>query len=204
MPEGVASLAGSQAAAENVGPLLKDAGNTPRQNGSGESGMPLGRTCRRKAKPQQPSPPSLRVVTQARKHPEVFCDRPGCYEAVRGSSCAPASYCGDDCRTAMNRVRNRERKWLLRNRPAGRIKRHLEYQAARARRSRAHVLLSVSAAAPSSQPSQPLPSAVVNSGSVNSSRLDFKDSREMNRHDSQTDSCFRPRAPPADGRLVVD
>ena len=140
----------------------------------------------------------------ARKHPEVFCDRPGCYEAVRGSSCAPASYCGDDCRTAMNRVRDRERKWLLRNRPAGRIKRHLEYQAARARRSRAHVLLSVSAAAPSSQPSQPLPSAVVNSGSVNGSRLDFKDSREMNRHDSQTDSCFRPRAPPADGRLVVD
>ncbi len=67
----------------------------------------------------------------ARKHPAVFCDRPGCYEAVRESSCAPASYCGDDCRTAMNRVRDRERKWLLRKRLAGRIKRRLEYQAAR-------------------------------------------------------------------------
>ncbi len=48
----------------------------------------------------------------AERHPEIFCDRPGCYDPVRKSPCAPASYCGDACRRAVNRVHDRERQVL--------------------------------------------------------------------------------------------
>jgi hypothetical protein len=51
---------------------LKDAGNMPRQNGSGGGGRPLERTCRRKAKSQRPLPPSLRVVTQQKNIRKCF------------------------------------------------------------------------------------------------------------------------------------
>ena len=118
---------------------LKDAGSMPRRNGSDANG----RQSEAKTAAGRPShgvPPAKPARGHAaKKHPEVFCDRPGCYEAVRESPCAPASYCGDDCRAAMNRVRDRERKWLLRKRPAGRIKRRLEYQAARHQRRLAGV-----------------------------------------------------------------
>lgn len=58
---------------------------------------------------------------------EDFCDRPGCYEARRTSPRAPAKYCGDDCRQAVRRVLDRERKWKRRNTYAGRYRRTLEY-----------------------------------------------------------------------------
>lgn len=64
-----------------------------------------------------------------------FCDRPGCYDAVRPSCRCPARYCGDPCRQAIHRVRDRERKWLSRNTQMGRFKRYVEYQASRAPRS---------------------------------------------------------------------
>lgn len=44
-----------------------------------------------------------------------FCDRPGCYEPLPDDSRAPARYCGSDCRQAVRRVVDRERKWLKRN-----------------------------------------------------------------------------------------
>ncbi len=63
-----------------------------------------------------------------------FCDRVGCYDPVRRSSRAQARYCGDDCRQAMRRVLDRERKWLRRNTDAGRVKRRSEYERAQSRR----------------------------------------------------------------------
>ena len=62
----------------------------------------------------------------------AFCDRPGCYEPCRDSCRCQARYCGDDCRQAMRRVRDRERKHLGRKTISGRLKRRLEYQARRA------------------------------------------------------------------------
>lgn len=56
----------------NVAPALKDAGSMPRRSGSDGSGRAWGRTCRRKAKPQRPPPPSLRVVTQQKNIPRFF------------------------------------------------------------------------------------------------------------------------------------
>jgi hypothetical protein len=53
-----------------------------------------------------------------------FCGRPGCYEPLPDDSRAPARYCGRDCRRAVRRVLDRERKWLTRNRyHAGRDRR---------------------------------------------------------------------------------
>lgn len=66
---------------------------------------------------QEPSLMSRRAGAWSRSNefPEDFCDRPGCYEPLPTDSRAPARYCGGDCRQAMRRVRDRERKWLIRN-----------------------------------------------------------------------------------------
>jgi hypothetical protein len=52
--------------------------------------------------------------SRSRRDPQIFCDRPGCYEPLRDSPRAPASYCSDDCRAAKHRARDCERKWLRR------------------------------------------------------------------------------------------
>jgi len=69
-----------------------------------------------------------RAWSRSKSSFEDFCDRPGCYEARRSSSRATARYCSDDCRQALRRVTDRERKWLRRNTSAGRFKRRMEYQ----------------------------------------------------------------------------
>ena len=145
-----------------------------------------------------------RAWSRSEKHPEVFCDRPGCYELVRNSPRAPACYCSDACRAAVERARDRERKWLLRNREVGRFKRRLEYQAARAKRCCGRAFLDSPASGRLSTVAQGLPPAVQDYRSTSSSRLDFKESRGANCHDSQAHSGSRPRAPPAGGWLVVD
>jgi hypothetical protein len=77
--------------------------------------------------------------SRSRMHPQIFCDRPGCYEPPRDSPRAPASYCGGDCRAAMRRARDCERKWLRRKTEASRFKRRLEYRAARTKRRQERV-----------------------------------------------------------------
>ena len=69
--------------------------------------------------------------SRSKSIPFPFCDRPGCYAAVRPSCRCRARYCGDECRQAVQRVLDRERKWLYRNTNTGRLKRQLEYEAAR-------------------------------------------------------------------------
>jgi len=76
-------------------------------------------------RPPKPSPPvpseptssdtsTSRAWSRSKKYPGNFCDRPGCFEPLRSSSRAPAHYCGDACRQAVRRVRDRERKWKQR------------------------------------------------------------------------------------------
>lgn len=71
--------------------------------------------------------PQGRAWSRSRIFHEDFCDRPGCYEPRRTSPRAPAKYCGDDCRQAVRRVLDRERKWKRHNTYAGRYRRTLEY-----------------------------------------------------------------------------
>jgi hypothetical protein len=52
-----------------------------------------------------------RAWSRSAKIPEKFCDRPGCFREVRASHRAPARYCSDECRQAVRRVSDRERKF---------------------------------------------------------------------------------------------
>lgn len=55
-----------------------------------------------------------------------FCGRPGCYEPLPSQCRAPARYCGHDCRRAVRRVLDRERKWLMRKRRGRRFRKDLD------------------------------------------------------------------------------
>jgi hypothetical protein len=76
----------------------------------------------------------------ARGHAKVrlpdgpVCNRPGCYRPPVEARSRAARFCCAACRGALQRVIDRERKWLLRGRDAGRFKRLVEYER-RARRS---------------------------------------------------------------------
>ena len=69
---------------------------------------------------EQPDPPG--AWSRSRKIPGPICDRVGCYESPRPACRCPARFCSHACRDAMQRVRDRERKWLWRNTFAGEIK----------------------------------------------------------------------------------
>lgn len=75
------------------------------------------RTARRAAAAQKQAAPDADrgAWSRGKNISAPFCDRPGCYDAVRSSCRCPARYCGDDCREAVRRVRDRERKWLNRH-----------------------------------------------------------------------------------------
>ena len=135
--------------------------------------------------------------SRSRRFPEIFCDRPGCYEPPRDSLHAPASYCGDDCRTAMHQARDRERKWLRRKTKAGQFKRHLEYQAARAKRREGSVASGDIAPGQSSARSGPKARTVLVYRCGSDPALDLSASTEVTGHDPQTTPGSRPRAPPA-------
>ena len=87
-----------------------------------------------------PQPPKAPEVAEARGHaakilsPTPICDRPGCHETPPKSGRNQAKYCCSACRQAVQRVLDRERKWLKRGTFQGRRAREREYQAARARR----------------------------------------------------------------------
>ena len=139
--------------------------------------------------------------SRSRRHPEIFCDRPGCYESPRDSPRAAAAYCGDDCRGAMHQARDRERKWLRRKTEAGRFKRRLEYQAARTKRRQDRVTSDGMTAEWTS--TQPDTKAGHSRGSVlfyrrdDDGALDSRAPREVIAHDSQRTPDSRPRPPPA-------
>lgn len=138
-----------------------------------------------------------RAWSRSNSLPEIICDRPGCYEPPRDSPRRAASYCSDDCRTAVDQARDRERKWLRRKREAGRFKRHLEYEASKARRRQGPAAPGDSTANRCSAHCDPSLHAVLDYRGTDGSRLGCEASEEVNRHDSQEGSASRPRAPPA-------
>ena len=81
---------------------------------------------------EQPDRPD--AWSRSRKIPGPICDRVGCYESPRPSCRCPAHYCSHECRDAMQRVHDRERKWLWRNTFAGQIKCRLQAQRRQAAR----------------------------------------------------------------------
>ncbi len=76
---------------------------------------------RRELKRQQPPDSAAtkpnapaRAWSRSKQIPGNFCDRPGCYEETRYSPKVASKYCCDTCREAVAKVRDRERKWLMR------------------------------------------------------------------------------------------
>ena len=107
----------------------------PRRNASDASGRhPRPERRRTSEAATTAPPPSPRVVTQQKSIPKFFAIAPDVTSRCGNLLVRPARYCSDACRAAVDRARDRERKWLLRNREVGRFKRRLEYQAARAKR----------------------------------------------------------------------
>ena len=56
-----------------------------------------------------------------------ICDRPGCFLRPKRAVNGQGRYCSHLCRTAVRRVLDRERKWLLRNTKEGRYLREHVY-----------------------------------------------------------------------------
>lgn len=129
--------------------------------------------------------------------PAALCDRPGCYEPPRDSPRASAHYCGDACCEAMRRVRDRERKYLSRKTPKGRLKRRREYQAAKLKRCQGRGASRSGFSDPPLAPSDSPQGSVLAYGQSADPQLGFSHSREVTPHDSQTTPDARPRAPPA-------
>jgi hypothetical protein len=131
--------------------------------------------------------------SRGNRHPEIFCDRPGCYEPPRDA--CHACYCGPECAAAMRQVQDRQRKWLRRNSDAGRFKRCLEYELTRAKRCGGR-------ASAERFPTGPawaarLRSSVLISGSDGHASVGFSGPEEVKSHDPKTSAGPRPRAPPA-------
>ena len=63
-----------------------------------------------------------RASLRSTKNSGPICDRVGCYEPARTSHHGGAAYCSHECRDAMRRVRDRERKYLWRRTAIGRLK----------------------------------------------------------------------------------
>lgn len=126
-----------------------------------------------------------------------LCSRPGCYQPPRHSIRAPACYCDDSCRIAVRRVNDRERKWLARNSSAGRLKRHYEYQAAKAKR-RQSLASSDRVTLGSEAPyAQHLCGAVVPYSNAPDPPLRWLLSQEVKDHDRETSAGSPARPPPS-------
>lgn len=132
--------------------------------------------------------------SRSKRIPSPFCNRPGCYRAVRDCSRRQARYCSDECRQAVKRVHDRERKWRVRNTREGRYKRNLEYQAAREARRAARCQR---AAPRDCSPTTPGQSAVVNIRSSPQGDVSCRDRKEVPTDDREKTVGRRPRAPPS-------
>lgn len=139
--------------------------------------------------------PVSRAWSRSKKNPGDFCDRPGCFEPRRPSRRVPTRYCGDTCRQAARRVRDRERKWKKRKRQVTSRPQQCAGRAARCSRR------PVGRNRPSSQ------GASAASGCSSTVR-DYRDGREsalssretlqeVRQHDRETSTGRRPRAPPS-------
>lgn len=159
------------------------------------------RACRQQESCQVPAeatssplPAEEGAWSRSRKNPAAFCDRPGCYEPCRDSCRCQARYCGDDCRRTMRRVRDRERKYLSRKTPSGRLKRRFEYQTRCAARG-------VGAPHTPARPGLSLADAILapvgDYRSLADGILSSAVPDEVPADDRKTPADSRPRAPPA-------
>ena len=170
---------------------------------------------RRKRAPKPPptsESPSAETVSpdgawsrSKKSFPHRLCDRPGCYEPPCDSRGTPSLYCCEECRKAVRRVKDRERKWLARKTKAGKRKRRLEYQTLARKRLPLPPMAKYDASTCSPKSYDVTARiAVGDSGQDGRLPVSFSRFQGVADHDSQANTDTQPRAPPADGRVVVD
>ena len=142
-----------------------------------------------------------RAWSRSQKISHDFCDRPGCYDALRGPRRGPAQYCSRACAQAQRRVQDRERKFKARKRKAPRRRIRPYRRASRtARRQRCRGPVRKGRRGPSRRWSACVRSARQGAAAA----LSFRHrtellslSEEISRHDPKTSPGQRPRAPPS-------
>ena len=140
--------------------------------------------------------PKPRAWSRSKKNPgDLFCGRAGCFEPLRPSCRAPAHYCSDKCRQAMHRVRDRERKYKWRKDKAADRRPCDENGSTRqGRRQRP-----CNAAANRGSGTAPACRAPVRGyrSSSEAAVTSSKTHQEVPKHDRETSTGRRPRAPPS-------
>ena len=136
-----------------------------------------------------------RAWSRSDKIPENFCDRPGCYDPVSPSCRVAARYCGDECRQAVRRVLDRERKFKDRQkkRAARRRGDTLGSHRRDRRQSSCRAVENRDVGVAHSRRK-----CVRNYGGSPAGTLSSGEThRETLEHDRETDTGRRPRAPPS-------
>lgn len=156
------------------------------------------RQRRAKARQQSEDKPASVPCAWSRttKLPEIFCDRPGCYEPPRRGP--HARYCGKGCASAMHRAQDRERKCLKRKSKARQFPRAKKDRRTRAQRRPGHPDAVPSAASflHADRPQRAVLVLERNADSAVDSRGHAQGPKEKN-HDPKASLAPRPRAPPA-------
>ena len=151
------------------------------------------------------SPPDDAWSRSKKFFPHRLCNRPGCYEPPCDCCGAPSSYCGGECRKVVRRVKDRERKLLSRKTKVGKQRRRLEYQALARKRLPLPPTAKYDPAVCGSKLRDVNPRiAVGDSGQADRLPVSSLRFQGVTDHDSQANTGSRSRAPPADGRVVVD
>jgi hypothetical protein len=142
------------------------------------------------------SPTAECASLRSKKNFGPICDRVGCYESPRTSPQCGVAYCSHECRDAVRRVRDRERKYLWRRTSAGRLKSELTARRRRLDRQ------SVAAASRSDCPAEPvIPRApgVHPYRAPPESAVGYGDRKEVSCHDiknSEAPTASQSRPPP--------
>ena len=139
--------------------------------------------------------PTPRAWSRSKKNLGECCDRPGCFEPRRPSRHVPSRYCGDTCRQASRRVRDRERKWKKRKRQVTSMWQQCEGRAAR--RARRPVGRNRSMGQGASAASA-CPSAVRHYRDGSPGALSSRETlQEVSPYDRETSAGRRSRPPPS-------
>lgn len=145
--------------------------------------------------PQAVEAPAPRAWSRSKKNLQDFCDRPGCFEPRRPSGRAPACYCGDACRQAVHRVRDRERKWKRRKpHVAAAARRSAQYLPQRARKTPVRHPATACAVCVAARPAHPVRHYRDGARRALSSRETHP---EVPPHDQETCAGRESRAPPS-------
>jgi hypothetical protein len=147
---------------------------------------------------------SPRAWSRSGKSFPDFCDRPGCYDPLRGPRRGPAQYGDAGCAQAQRRVHDRERKFKARRQKAAQDQAETKDQAGRSAASTTAQTSAPRQGRRALAPAKRSTARVRRSATPADAALSSRDrtellglSKEVSPHDPKTSLDRRPRAPPS-------